>query len=112
LCAHLEEAEAVDPGRGRINEEGLKNLLSYKRMADWLSDAGLGSDDARRLFKALDLGDGTAYLSDFLDALGHICDHSKDKEVILHHESEKSLHILRSVNAAYQRDMQAITDTV
>jgi len=93
LCTHLEEAEAADAGRGRIDEEGLDNLLSYQRMADWLLDAGLGSNDARRLFKALDLGDGTAYLSYFLDAIARICDNSKDKEIILHHESEKSLHI-------------------
>jgi len=99
LCTHLEEIEGEQPGHGRIDEQGLDRLLSYKRMADWLLDAGLSNKDARRLFKALDLGDGTAYLSAFLSALSQICDRSTDKEVILNFESERALHILRNVHA-------------
>merc|ERR1712129_582708 len=88
LCTHLEKAEGDEPGRDR--------LVNTKRMTEWLRDAGLCSDDTRRLFKALDLGDGSAYLSEFLDAIAQICDRSHDKDIILHHESEKVLHILRN----------------
>jgi hypothetical protein len=99
LCAHLEEAEGEEPGCGRIDEPGLDSLLTYKIMAEWLLDAGLSTTDAMRIFKALDLGNGTVYLSQFLGAISQICDKSKDKDIILHHESAKAVHILQNLNA-------------
>jgi len=98
LCRNLEKIEGTKPGQGIVDEEGLDRLLNYEMMADWIDDAGLKKEDAWRLFKALDLGDGSVHLSDFLDALSQICDHSKDKDVILHHESEKALQLLRIVH--------------
>jgi len=99
LCAHLEEAEGEEPGCGRIDEQGLDHLLSHKRMAEWLLDAGLSMTDSRRIFKALDLGDGTVYLSDIVGAISQICDQG-DKDLILHHESAKVTHIVQNLKTA------------
>lgn len=103
LCMRLEESEGEESGRGRINEHGLDVLLEYKRMKGWLTDAGLSMTDTQRLFRALDLGDGTVYLSQYLAAISQICDRSKDKDIILHHESAKVVQILNNLSTMVDR---------
>jgi hypothetical protein len=93
LCAHLEKSEGETAGEGRIDKEGLMYLLGFQRMTEWLQDAGLGVKDIERLFKALDLGDGTVLLSEVLACISQICDQTKDRDAILHAETAKLLEI-------------------
>jgi len=109
LCDSLEELRGGGVKKGHIDVKGLVKLLTYKRLTDWLDDAGLTVADAARLFKALDTGDGLVSLEEFLDAVGQICDSAGAKDFILHQETETILEIARKLHwklAARNQEME------
>jgi len=91
LCDNLAKAEGEVTEEGqamaeeaRIDMAGLDSIMKEDWLKDWVQDAGLSKKDTERLFKALDLGDGTVCLKDFLDSINQICSQSNMREVLLY----------------------------
>mmetsp|Transcript_12356 Transcript_12356/g.24007 ORF Transcript_12356/g.24007 Transcript_12356/m.24007 type:complete len:616 (-) Transcript_12356:97-1944(-) len=103
LCKELEECRGVAPGKGRVNRDALDKLLNYNRMANWLRDMDLNSDDIDKLFQALVQWDGHVVLADFLACLTQVNRSNRGREVILQRESHKVLDLLSKVHARQQQ---------
>jgi membrane protein implicated in regulation of membrane protease activity len=63
----LELANSTD--NGTINHEDLDHLLSVDHFAEWLDEVGLATFEVKRIFSALDQGEGEVLFSEFENAL-------------------------------------------
>jgi len=94
LCSSLEE----ELEQAHIDRNGLATLLTFRRFTDWLDDAALTMTDVTRLFKALDTGNGSVALEEFLGVISQISDSAHDRDAILHHESASLVNTIRQMS--------------
>merc|ERR1712083_212646 len=67
--AHRIAMQIDKDGSGGLDEIEFAKLLDIPWMKDWVDDVGLSTSRAKRLFNALDTGDGEILFSDFVGAL-------------------------------------------